>query len=397
MRKTKYFLDAIVEQGKSVTYYALDLSEKSLHDCLDAMAQCFPTIKFVGLLGTYEDSLQYIHSHIPKGVRKMLLWLGSSIGNFTREEAATFMRSVADVAMEAGDLFLCGIDRRNDPVAVGLAYNDPKGLTRDFIMNGLDHVNVILQEPAFDRSQFAYVSIYNNELGRHEAYYRSLVDQTINIKQNANCSIALRKGELINVEYSYKYSAQEVDRLLHDARLNKTTKWTDEKDQYDLHLFQKPPFFFDRITPTRNRAPCPSIAEFEELWKAWDTVTRTMIPSSNYLERPIALRHPYIFYMGHIPSFLDIQVSRCLNEKFTEPQYYTTIFERGIDPDMEDPSKCHPHSQVPDTWPALEEILAYQARVRTRIRTLYDTVSTFSRRLQRVLFMCYEHEAMHLE
>jgi formylglycine-generating enzyme required for sulfatase activity len=112
------------------------------------------------------------------------------------------------------------------------------------------------------------------------------------------------------------------------------------------------------------------------------------------LHKPIALRHPYIFYLGHLPAFLDIQVSKVVGNQ-TEPLYYSEIFERGIDPVMEDPSQCHAHSKVPDQWPTLDEITAYKNRVHQRIRELLRT--NLSKRLQRVLNMCYEHEAMHIE
>ncbi|ORY36723.1 hypothetical protein BCR33DRAFT_721934 [Rhizoclosmatium globosum] len=126
-----------------------------------------------------------------------------------------------------------------------------------------------------------------------------------------------------------------------------------------------------------------------------------MIPQDGYLEKPISLRHPYIFYLGHLPAFMDIQLSRCLSQPFTEPVSYTEIFERGIDPDINDPSIVHPHSKVPDTWPTLSEILEYSEKCKTRIRKhLRDHESgavPASGPLARILWMSYEHYAMHLE
>jgi formylglycine-generating enzyme required for sulfatase activity len=98
--------------------------------------------------------------------------------------------------------------------------------------------------------------------------------------------------------------------------------------------------------------------------------------------------------LGHLPGFLDIQVSRVIGNQ-TEPTYFAEIFERGIDPMMEDPSKCHDHSKVPDQWPGFDEIMDYTYRVHDRIRKLLT--EPVSKRLQRVLNMCYEHEAMHIE
>jgi formylglycine-generating enzyme required for sulfatase activity len=85
-------------------------------------------------------------------------------------------------------------------------------------------------------------------------------------------------------------------------------------------------------------------------------------------------------------------------EKPTEPAAYRQIFERGIDPDVDDPSLCHDHSEIPEAWPHVDEILAFQSRVRERVNKLYE--SGFSRtdqRTRRALWIGFEHEAMHLE
>lgn len=270
MRKTKYILESIVKQGKKVDYYALDLSEETLRASLLDMMTSFPTINFIGLLGTYEDSLPYINQNIPsRGTPKVFFWLGSSIGNFTRSEATTFLKSIHDQAMETGDVFFCGIDKRNDPAVVGLAYNDTKGLTREFIMNGLDHCNDIFGQKLFDRSQFEYISTYNDKKGRHEAYYRSLTTQTLKVDSDEQFpTVELKEGELIHIEYSHKYSDQEVFTMADDLKMNIQASWNDKSKLYGLHALQKPPFYFPKRSP-KDLDSVPSKEEFNELWKAW--------------------------------------------------------------------------------------------------------------------------------
>jgi len=136
-------------------------------------------------------------------------------------------------------------------------------------------------------------------------------------------------------------------------------------------------------------------------------------------EKPIAFRHPFIFYLGDITGFLDIQLTRhkvdadfSENCKLTEPSSFADIFERGIDPDMDDPSICHSHSQVPSTkegWPSVNAILTYKRNVRNRLRNVLRRWEAEKRdkrqwmavpgrkRYGRVVWMCFEHEAMHLE
>lgn len=154
-----------------------------------------------------------------------------------------------------------------------------------------------------------------------------------------------------------------------------------------------------------------------------------MIPSDLLHSKPIDLRHICLFYLGHIPGFLDIQMSvryfkpeqpevpntdtllLVSNQKYTklpytEPAHFPDMFERGIDPNMEDPSKVHAHSVVPtkmEDWPSVKDIVEYRDRVRTRLQKLYKDKlndkehSEIDMRLVRIMQMVYEHEVMHLE
>lgn len=91
-------------------------------------------------------------------------------------------------------------------------------------------------------------------------------------------------------------------------------------------------------------------------------------------------------------------MTRALQDKATEPAYYQQIFERGIDPDVEDPEQCHTHSEIPDEWPQLSDILDYQERVRTRARSiLQEGYAARDRSVGEALWIGFEHEAMHLE
>ena len=142
----------------------------------------------------------------------------------------------------------------------------------------------------------------------------------------------------------------------------------------------------------------PTIADWEALWVAWDDVTQGMLPTEELLTKPIKLRNACIFYLGHTPTFLDIQITKVTGGPPTQPAYYRSIFERGIDPDVDNPELCHTHSEIPDEYPPLDQILSYQARVRQRVRDLYaDGVGAIPRDLGRALWACFEHEAMHLE
>ncbi|CAJ0828553.1 424_t:CDS:2 [Entrophospora sp. SA101] len=395
--KTKLILDSLEKKKKNITYYALGLVEYQLGKFLDSLGK-YENIKLMGLSGTYEDGINFVSSL--GELSKTILWLGSSIGNFSREDGANFIQRFQNRSMNPGDLFLIGIDRKNDPDKIELAYNDPKGDTKEFILNGLNHVNAVLgQENFIDLDDFEYHSLYNESEGRHEAYYKSKKDITLKYTPNEGAEekgINLKKDELIHIEYSYKYDKNNLIQLFHNAKLSHVESWSDFQSQYDLHLLSKPPFYFSRGGGDSSQESIPTLDEWEELWRSWDTVTMTMISPKRLLEKPIHLRHPFIFYLGHIPGFLDIHLSRYHKEKHTEPEYFADIFERGIDPDIDDPSKCHSHSITPDKWPELDKIMEYCDKVKERLISVYEK-KTMKRSLGRILFMTFEHTALHLE
>lgn len=163
-------------------------------------------------------------------------------------------------------------------------------------------------------------------------------------------------------------------------------------------MLTKPKMAFSLIPSVYARTALPSLADWEALWAAWDAVTRDMLPPEEFLERPIKLRNACIFYLGHIPNFLDIQLSKTTQEPATDPASYRDIFERGIDPDVDNPELCHAHSEIPDEWPPVDEILAYQGRVRSRVRNLCAAgLEKIPRHVGRAIWVGFEHELMHLE
>jgi len=166
----------------------------------------------------------------------------------------------------------------------------------------------------------------------------------------------------------------------------------------DMHLVSKTTFSYPLKAAEYAAQPVPSLHEFEQLWAAWDVVTRQMIPEQELLSKPIKLRNCCLFYLGHIPAFFDTHLTRATGDAPTNPGYYQKMFERGIDPDVENPEFCHTHSEIPDEWPPVEEILGYQVRVRARARSLYQS-ETFEtdRKLGRAMWIGFEHEGRSLK
>ncbi|KAI3478908.1 hypothetical protein L1887_59092 [Cichorium endivia] len=229
-----------------------------------------------------------------------------------------------------------------------------------------------------------------------------------------------------------------------DRRNKPSERWSDQTDRYDIWLVEKPAFHFsnsaacpellssktapqqqqshpdstvagtiiddgwggsnlDEMAQKAPAAGLPSLADWKTVWDAWNCVTLTMIPQDKLHEKPIDLRHICLFYLGHIPAFVDIHISTYLKQPHTNDRF-SAIFERGIDPHMDDPTKCNPHSEVPtnaEDWPALEEILEYQQTVQSRVERIYEDIGrgdlVLNRRLARMLWMTLEHINLHLE
>ncbi|KAJ4352528.1 uncharacterized protein N0V89_007877 [Didymosphaeria variabile] len=390
LRKVNILLQAIERLGKDVEYYAVDLSLPELERTFAEIPTNYQHVKLKGLYGTYDHALEWLKSPKISAKPKFMLWLGSSLGNFNRADVPPFLSGFRD-ALQPGDTMLIGIDSCKDPKRVFQAYNDSEGVTRDFTLNGLKNANRILGTEAFKLDEWEHRGEFVEKDGYHRAFVSPLKDVVID-------GVQLKKGERIRIEESWKFSTEEIEHLWSAAGLVPNTVFSTSRGDYGLHFVSKPSFFFPTNPEQYASGPVPSVADWQELWAAWDAITQNMVPKDELLSKPIKLRNAVIFYLGHIPTFLDIHLTRATDGKPTEPASYTRIFERGIDPDVENPDQCHDHSEIPEAWPPLEEVLKFQDAVRVRTRALYDSVAAHDNaRVSRALWLAFEHEAMHLE
>ncbi|KPM46123.1 hypothetical protein AK830_g468 [Neonectria ditissima] len=390
LRKVCLVLQAFEDLQKPIQYFALDLSRKELERTL-AQVPDFEYVSCHGLLGTYDDGREWLKHPSVVGRSKCILHLGSSIGNFHRDEAADFLGGFADV-LQPSDTLLVGIDSCSDPAKVYHAYNDEQGLTHQFVLNGLSYANELFGEQVFDVDNWRVIGeyVYDEEGGRHQAFVAP-------IRSTKVLGSTIMPHERIEIEQSLKYSKAETERLWAAAGLTEIGHWT-RGDEYGLHMLQKSSMPFSLVPSLYASGPLPPIKEWEALWAAWDVVTKGMLTNEELMEKPIKLRNACIFYLGHIPTFLDIQMTKTTQEPATKPSYFWSIFERGIDPDVDNPEHCHAHSEIPNEWPPLEEIAVYQDNVRSRLRGLYkDGPNKIRRDVARGIWVGFEHEVMHIE
>ena len=231
--KTRILLEAAMERFGETQYSPIDVSAEILTDTVNDLNQRYPELQLEAVAGRYEFGMEYILNH--STTSNCIMWLGSSIGNLTRVEAAQFLREVRKNIGDKDSLLL-GIDLRKGPEILEPAYDDASGVTADFNLNLLDRINTELGGN-FERRHFHHKAVYNVEEGRIEMYLISDLDQEIEI-QNLGTSISFKKDEMILTEYSYKYSHAEIKALAEAAGFFLEQQWLDDEGFFSLNCFK---------------------------------------------------------------------------------------------------------------------------------------------------------------
>jgi L-histidine N-alpha-methyltransferase len=191
----------------------------------------YPALEIVAVAGEYHEGLRHLREEMNRP--KLILWLGSNVGNFDREEAAQFLRRVR-ATMRPDDRLLIGVDLRKERVILEGAYDDSRGVTAQFNLNILARINRELGGH-FDLEKFRHRAVYNEEIGRIEMYLDSLDDQQVAIDQ-LKMKIPLAAGEAIHTENSYKYSSPEIDALAANAGMRVRQQWLDSARRFSVNL-----------------------------------------------------------------------------------------------------------------------------------------------------------------
>lgn len=216
------FLKAIDRLGKDVEYYALDLSLRELQRTLAAIPKgSYNHVQCFGLHGTYDDGLAWLQKPLMSRKKKTILSIGSSMGNFSRSGAATFLKAFAE-GLNPTDTFLIALDGCKDADRVYHAYNDLQGVTHEFIRNGLRHANQIIGSNAFDLDVWRVIGEFNEAEGRHQAFVSPSQDTYVE-------EVLVKKDERVRIEESHKYSEEETNTLWQAAGLTEKMRWTNKE------------------------------------------------------------------------------------------------------------------------------------------------------------------------
>jgi L-histidine Nalpha-methyltransferase len=219
--KTRWILSAIAATQK-VTYCPVDVSESALENCWRELRQ-LDSVEIVPIAQSYLDGLRHAVEFRPEGTSLLILFLGSTLGNFDPVKAEEFL---ADVRrhMLPGDVFYLSTDLQKEIPRLIAAYDDAIGVTAAFNLNLLARVNRELNAN-FDLSQFAHEARYDDGVHRIEMHLRSLANQSIAIGKDF--TVKLRKGETIWTESSYKFRCEDIVTLARQTGFDCEIQWVD--------------------------------------------------------------------------------------------------------------------------------------------------------------------------
>jgi dimethylhistidine N-methyltransferase len=229
--KTGVLLAAAVRKQERVSYCPIDISVSALQEAQRRIGDEQPQVTVRPIVADYTTDL----SELPTatGGRRLVLYIGSSVGNFDPAEAAALLRRLRG-QLAPGDLLLLGVDHIKDRNTLLRAYNDQAGVTAEFNRNVLTRIKRELGGN-FRPGLFRHRVCWNDRESRIEMHLESLVTQEVLIP-SLELTVSFRRGESIHTENSYKFTPESAAALLERAGFGVRREWTDPKRWFGVYL-----------------------------------------------------------------------------------------------------------------------------------------------------------------
>ena len=227
--KTRTLLDAFTATGQLERFVPVDVSEGTLRQAALEISTAYPGVQVEAVVGDFTLHL----GHLPSGGRRMVAFLGGTIGNLYVEERGAFLGALAD-SLAPGDSLLLGTDLVKAADRLIAAYDDSQGITAQFVANSLNVLNRELGAD-FDVDAFTYVPFWDPRMERMDLRLRSEMPQHVRIP-GAGLEIDLASGEEIRIEISTKFRPDGIAHELVTAGFDITSQWTDAAGDYALTL-----------------------------------------------------------------------------------------------------------------------------------------------------------------
>jgi L-histidine Nalpha-methyltransferase len=228
--KTGLLLKAAVRRQSEVTYHAIDVSGTALNEAKRRIEAELDGVAVVPRVGDYTEGLGQIEVD---GQRRMVLYIGSSIGNFEPADALQLLRDIRK-ELNPGEKLLLGVDMVKDTQLLLTAYDDAAGVTAAFNKNVLVRINRELGAD-FNPNLFRHQARWNEECSRIEMHLESLIAQNVVIPA-LDLEVELQRGETIHTENSYKFRDEGVIEMLERADFHLSDHWTDEREWFGVYL-----------------------------------------------------------------------------------------------------------------------------------------------------------------
>lgn len=239
--KSLHLLRELFKRNAIATYFPIDISENIIELLHKTLPSSLPGINIHGLNGEYFNMLSKVNV-ISKN-RKVVLFLGSNIGNFKFNEMPQFCKGLQS-QLSDGDLVLIGFDLKKHPRKIRDAYDDAHGITRQFNLNLLSRINSELNGD-FNIDQFDHYASYDPDTGACKSYLVSLIKQDVHIGEDNLFQFEV--NETIFMEISQKYSLEEIERTALESGFTPVAHFFDHK-----HYFTDVVWCVNRSTPSKD-------------------------------------------------------------------------------------------------------------------------------------------------
>jgi L-histidine N-alpha-methyltransferase len=227
--KTRLLLQALSAEGTLRRFVPFDVDAVTLRGAALRIAGEFPSLTVHAVVGDFERHVPLL----PRGGRRLIAFLGGTIGNLAPRPRAHFLDDIAG-QLAPGDAFLLGTDLVKDIPRLEAAYNDAQGVTAEFNKNVLSVLNTELNAD-FEVDRFEHLARYDPRQGWIEMLLRSTVRQTVTV-QDLDLCVAFGEGELMRTEISAKFTRSQIDRELDTAGMRSKARWTDRAGDFAVTL-----------------------------------------------------------------------------------------------------------------------------------------------------------------
>jgi len=229
--KTRLLLKAAVAQQGTVIYEPVDVSETALEEAKGRIESEIPGVTVMPRVEDYTHGFELDPAE--PGERRLVLYIGSSIGNFEPLEAKRVL-TLVHAGLNPGDSLLLGVDLKKDEATLLAAYDDAAGVTADFNLNMLARLNRELGAE-FQLDAFEHRAVWNATESRMEMHLESRIAQRVRIDA-LDVEVEFAEGERIHTENSYKYQPGQAEALMASAGFEPLQTWTDEQGWFGVHL-----------------------------------------------------------------------------------------------------------------------------------------------------------------